>query len=149
MRKWRSFAAASSFCLIATGCHPLVVENYLVPQGKTGWFVVIFDQKGWPNLEKDGTSTIYRFDTNNVLITSAKLRSGEVQANFFHLDDSGNRKRFQEGRVWAERTFSRREYGKTDLIGLYFFLGTETEFRLTQQAEIDTVIESARTKLNH
>jgi hypothetical protein len=142
--------------ILVWGCYSQKATEklFLVPQNTTGWFAVIFNQKDWPPLESEDAAEVYRFGPDKILVTSTRLKDVSFHAAYFIVETSGNRVRLptspsgSDGRIWGAHTFSRQEANKTDISGYCFFVGSESDVKLSGEKGIEIIIELARQKLD-
>lgn len=66
-------------------------ELWIVPEGYTGWLIVVPDQKEGKEKEYENGWRVYRFPANGILVTQFRFNEGWHESKYFYIDKNGDR----------------------------------------------------------
>lgn len=136
IRAYKVFIAVFAVIVVAAivigtrGLNGQENHTYVLPAGYTGWVAVIYNQKGYPELPKEGDAIVNRIPKNGVLKTSSAPTAGGM--TFFYADDQGQRTEVGMGMIQGQHmgtdTIPRPDGTKEEQTINAFYVGTEQQY---------------------
>ncbi|WP_179281231.1 hypothetical protein [Paenibacillus sp. XY044] len=136
IRAYKVFIAVFAVIVVAAvvigtkGLNEQENHIYVLPVGYTGWVTVIYNQKDYPELPKEGDAIVNNIPKDGVLKTSSAPTGGGM--TFYYADDQGNRTEVGIGMVQGQHmgtdTIQRPDGTNEEKSINAFYVGTEQQY---------------------
>ena len=125
-------------------------ETYLIPDGYQGKIIVVYDQDKGKDEEFEAHRRLYRIDSNGILLTKFKFKSGSLDEEYYYQKKNGERKiiKLDSTIFWVDST-KKIAYANTfsDTILVRYFGGAGTSGTDTPNTKFSYTISIVGTSL--